>query len=251
MGKFLTVSVVIPTINETDSLRENVEIILNTCSHTDLEEIFIVVCERTTPECLSVIDSLKALGSDVNIRLYHQINPGLGPALHESMQRVTGSHVVNIAADLDTDAYAVKNMIKVAKEDPDAIILASRWKKGGGFVGYGKVYKVLNYIFQKMLQILFFTKATDLTYGFRLAPVDKVLSVTWESKGFPIGTETNLKMLRMGYKIVEVPAVWRVRKQGVSQNSLLIRLKYVFSVFKVRFASIDSIKSDSGRERID
>ena len=38
-------------------------------------------------------------------------------------------------------------MIKAAIENPDSIILASRWIKGGGFVGYVWIYKILNYIF--------------------------------------------------------------------------------------------------------
>lgn len=250
MDKFSSVSVVIPAINETDSLRENVEILLKTCDHSDLEEIFIVICDRTTSECLSVINSLMELDCDVPIKLYRQVRPGLGPALYESISMVSGGHVVNIAADLDTDPHVVKDMIKVAKDYPDAIILASRWMKGGGFVGYGKIYKFLNYIFQKMLQVLFLTKATDLTYGFRFAPVDKTLSVKWESKGFSAGVETNLKYLRMGYKFIEVPAVWRVRDQGDSQNSFLTKLKYIKTVCTVRFASIESIKSDSKKEKV-
>ena len=251
MGKFSSVSVVIPAIDETDSLRESIEIILKTCDQNDLKEIFIVVCERTTLECLRVIDNFVASESVVPIRLYSQARPGLGSALHESMLRVAGSHVVNIAADLDTDPFVIKDMIKVAKEHPEAIILASRWIKGGGFVGYGFVNKVLNHIFNMMLQILFFTKVNDLTYGFRFAPVDKTLSVKWESAGFSIGMETNLKMLRLGYKIVEVPALWRVREQGDSQNSFFTKLKYIITVFKVRFASKESIKDYSYAEKVD
>lgn len=248
LDKFESVSVVIPAINETDSLRENISVILNTCDHKDLEEILIVVCERTTPECLSVIDSICAYGNDVPVRLYTQIQPGLGCALHEAMQQVKGSHVVNMAADLDTDPLVITEMIRIAKTRPDAVILASRWVNGGGFIGYGRMYKLLNYIFNKMLQILFLSKVSDLTYGFRFAPVDKTLSVKWESTGFSIGMETNLRMLRLGYEIIETPAVWRVREQGDSHNSFLTKLKYIRTVFNIRFASRDSNKSTDARE---
>jgi hypothetical protein len=240
LAKFESVSVVIPAIDETDSLKESVEIILGTCDHKDINEIFFVVCERTTPACLSVINSICTAKNDIPVRLYTQIQPGLGCALHESMQRVTGSHVVNIAADLDTDPHVIKDMIRIAKKYPDAVILASRWIKGGGFSGYGCINKILNYLFNKMLQLLFFTKVTDLTYGYRFAPVDKTLSVKWESRGFSIGMETNLRMLRLGYKIIEVPAIWRLRKQGDSQNSFFIKAKYIGMVLKVRFASKSS-----------
>ncbi|HOU10276.1 MAG TPA: glycosyltransferase [Clostridiales bacterium] len=248
MKTFKAVSIVVPAIDETDSLRESVEIILSTCAHEDLAEFFFAVCERTTPDCLSIINSYISGDCGVPCRLYYQKGPGLGSALHEAMQRVRGSHVVNIAADMDTDPRVVKDMIAVAKEHPDAIILASRWVRGGGFDGYGRVNKALNFIFNKMLQVLFWTKVKDLTYGYRFAPVDKTLSVKWESTGFSIGMETNLRMLRLGYPIIEVPAMWRVRKQGDSQNSFFTKCKYINTVLKVRFARKDSNKSAEPRE---
>lgn len=248
MDTFKAVSIVVPSIDETDSLRESVEIILHTCAHEDLAEFFFAVCERTTPDCLRVINRYIETPGDVPFRLYYQTGPGLGSALHEAMQRVCGSHVVNIAADMDTDPRVVKDMIAVAKEKPDAVILASRWVKGGGFAGYGRVNQALNLLFNKMLQVLFLTKVKDLTYGYRFAPVDKTLSVKWESTGFSIGMETNLRMVRLGYEIIEVPAMWRVREQGSSQNSFFTKCKYINTVLKVRFARKDSNKSNTSRE---
>lgn len=243
MDVFSTVSVVIPAINETDSLKKGVDMILRLCAPVDLEEIFIVVCERTTPECLRVIAELKNQPQEVPIKLYKQKEPGLGRALCESLGQVTGSHVTYMSADLDTDPHVLATMIKTAKRHPDAIILGSRWIEGGGFIGYGRINKMLNYIFNRMLQLLFFTKVTDLTYGYRFAPMDKTLSIKWESKGFSIGTETNLKMVRLGYKFIEVPAVWQVRKEGESQNSFFTKLKYIKTVLKVRFARLSTLKN--------
>lgn len=249
MNKFKSVSVVIPTIDETDSLRESIKIILDTCELKDLNEIFIVVCERTTPECLRAINDMCELVTEVPVTLYHQILPGLGSALYEAMQQVKGSHVVNIAADMDTNPHVVKEMIAVAKKHPEAVILASRWIKGGGFIGYGRINKICNFIFNKMLQILFFSGVKDLTYGYRFAPVDKTLSVKWESKGFPIGMETNLRMVRLSYKIIEVPAVWRVREQGDSQNSFFKKFKYIKVVLKVRFSRLSTNKNPDYYEK--
>lgn len=249
MNVFSSVSVVLPATDETDSLRESVEIILQTCGHEDICEIFVVVCERTTPECLAVINGLCESVAEIPVRLYHQISPGLGSALYEAMQRVKGSHVVNMAADMDTDPHVIKEMIAIAKKNPEAVILASRWIKGGGFIGYGHTQKILNFVFNKILQTLFFTGVKDLTYGYRFAPVDKTLSVKWESKGFPIGLETNLKMLRLGYEIIEIPAIWRRREQGESQNSFFIKLKYIKTVLKVRFARLATIKNPDYAEK--
>ncbi len=253
MEEFLSVSVIIPAVNETESLRENVETVMRTCAREDLEEILFVVCEKTTPECLKTIGGLMNAGAGLPMTLCRQKRPGIGPAIRESLDRVKAAHAVYLAADTDTDAAVVSAMIEAAKRRPAAIICASRWLKGGGFEGYGRGRVVLNYLFQKMLQVLFFTRLTDLTYGYRLFPVKTLLSVTWEDDSFSFGMETSLKCLRLGCEFCEVPAVWRARCQGKSQNSPTAKLKYIGTVLKVRFARADSfvntVDGKAGKQR--
>lgn len=251
MSEFRSLSVIIPAINETDSLREVVRIILATCNHKDLEEFFIVVCDKTTDECLDVIRDLSISGSEIPVRIHKQIRPMLGGAVHDAIEMVKAKHAVYVTADLDTDPAVVKNMINIAKRYPDATVAASRWLTGGGFIGYGHFSKLLNYLFQKWLQVFFFTDLTDITYGFRLFPVWAMLSITWDTHDFPFGVETYLKGLRLGYQFIEVPAVWRVRKQGDSQNSFLKKLKYIRTVLSVRFACKDSIKDQRYAEKVE
>lgn len=212
--------------------------------------MIFVVCERTSPETLAVIQSLREQIDSVRVVLYSQQNPGLGSALYEAVCICKGRHVVWASSDANTDCTVIGEMIRVAKEHPEAIVFGSRWMKGGGFEGYGGFSKFLNLVFQKLLQLLYCTKVKDLTYGYRMGPIDKLLSVTWESKGFPIGTETNLKFLRMGYEIIEIPAVWREREQGDSQNSFMTKLKYIPVVLKIRFAPLRSLKSDGTGKKI-
>jgi len=55
----------------------------------------------------------------------------LGGAVRDAIELVKAKHAVYVTADLDTDPNVVKDMIKVAKEYPDATIAASRWRLGG------------------------------------------------------------------------------------------------------------------------
>lgn len=244
MIDFNAVSVIIPAIDETVSLYETVNILLNTCDHNDIEEILIIICDKTTKECLNTIQLIISESQDVPVVLYKQSRPGISSVLFESLKMAKGSHALHIAADMDTDPYVANSMIKAAKKNPEAMVIASRWIEGGGFVGYGKSYKTLNCLFQRMLQVLYRTKVTDLTYGYRLFPVDMLLSITWDNERFPLVLEHNLKVLRLGFTFVEVPAVWRARKEGKSRNSLKVKLGYLKPVFKVRFSRKEKLKSD-------
>ncbi len=248
MKRFENLSIIIATIDETDSLRKTVEILTQTCNRRDIKEIIVVVCEKTTAECMSVVGTLQNIAQNIPIRLYTQKEPGLGSALNEAFDLVKGSHLVYLGADMDTDPFLVSVMVEKAKENPDAIILASRWLKGGGFEGYGAINRLLNFVFQKLVQVIYCTKVSDLTYGYRIIPEDKLHSIVLECRSPAIGLESNLKFIRLKYRFVEVPTLWRARSQGKAQTTFFMKLKYTITVIKVRFATVESFKNKPKRE---
>ena len=237
-------SIIIPVLNESVSLIETVKVVLATCNKDDLAEIIIVVAQSANTDCLAAVEEVCGLDKDINFITFAQKEPGFGKAALEALKKITGNHLVGLAADGDTDPYLVHKMIEVSKKKPQAIILASRWMKGGGFEGYGVFEKFLNKIFNLMLQILFWTKMSDLTYGYRLVPMNLLHSVKIDSPGLSLGFETNLRMLRLGYEFEQIPAVWRVRKEGESSNSFFNKVGYLKYVFKIRFSKKDSNLAD-------
>ena len=52
MNDFKNVSILLPTLNETFSFKQTVEIILRECNLQDICEIIAIVCERTEKESL-------------------------------------------------------------------------------------------------------------------------------------------------------------------------------------------------------
>lgn len=241
MKEFTSVSLIIPALNETYLFRQTVEIMLGTCAKSDIEELIIVLCDRTTEECVETAELIKQDYKDYPIRIYYQKKPFFGNALQEALHLAKGSHVVTAAADMDMDPNAVSKFIEESKKSPESIIAASRWMPGGGFHGYKKFMLALNYIFQKMLDVLFLTKLTDMTYGFRLYPADLVKSVNWEEAKHPFALETCLKPLRLGVDFIEVPATWNVRTEGTSEISFFKYFRYFKTVFHVRFMKKDDI----------
>jgi GT2 family glycosyltransferase len=81
-----------------------------------------------------------------------QQRPFLGGACMDAVDKATGSHLILMASDLETDPYQVKTMIALARKYPDRIVLNSRWIRGGRFIGYEKTKLVMNFFFQKFLQ---------------------------------------------------------------------------------------------------
>ena len=83
--KFESVTVILPVINETTSLQQTVEIILRD-ARDRIQELLIVVCQRTTPEAMAVVTRLqKDLGDLVVV--HTQRLPFLGGAIREGFDR--------------------------------------------------------------------------------------------------------------------------------------------------------------------
>lgn len=245
MEKFTGATIIITALNETDSLKKAVEIVLDTCHHDDLEEILLTLAKISTKECIETAETLAKMNIDVPIKLFFQTKPYIGGAFMDAFMEATGSHVVMLAADMDTDPNAVHLLIEKSKQFPDRVITANRWKKGGGFVGYSKVKKVCNYIFNRVFAVFYLTTLTDMTYGYRLLPTKLVKSINWEEYKHPFYLETALKPLRLGKKFIQIPAVWRQSEDGKSVNSFFDSFKYFKPIFHNRFISKDKILKEN------
>jgi len=235
----MDVSVILPVINETYSLYKTVEVIQESSSKY-IKEYIIVICKFTSKESLNVIETL---GKDFPnlIRVHKQKLPYLGGALREAFELVKGSHLILMASDLETDPDLVSLFISEELKMKNGIVTASRWIRGGSFLGYSKMKLVLNFLFQKLLSIIYFSKLTDMTYAYRIMPTKLMQNIKWEELRHPFLLETLLKPLVLGIKIKEIPAKWEARSEGESQNTLIRTFEYLRIAFKTRLYRKDDI----------
>jgi glycosyltransferase involved in cell wall biosynthesis len=241
MNQFSSVSIILPAINETYSLQETVNIITNTCRPEDIREFFIVLCDKSTLECITTAEAIRDSIKDIDVIIYYQQRPFIGSAIQEAFELVRGSHVVMMSTDLETDPYIIRQFIDLERHCPDGIVTASRWIKGGRFVGYSGIKYALNFIFQKVLSLIFLTRCSDLTYAYRIFPTDLVRSIRWEETRHPFFLETALKPLRLGVRFTEIPAKWEARCEGESQNTFFANFAYFRTEFRIRFMKKENI----------
>ncbi len=228
----MNVSVILPVVNETYSLYKTVEIIQESSSKY-IKEYIIVICKFTSKESLTIIDTLRKDYPDLII-LHKQKLPYLGGALREAFELVKASHLILMASDLETDPHLVSSLINEELNMKNGIVTASRWIKGGSFLGYSKMKLVLNFIFQKILSLIYFSKLTDMTYAYRIMPTKLIQNIKWEELRHPFLLETLLKPLVLGVKIKEIPAKWEARSEGESQNTFIRTFEYLRIAFKTR-----------------
>ena len=234
--KYINLSIILPAMDETYSLSQTVDTIMGTCKRKDLAEIIIVVCDRSTKECVQTAEEIKQkYYQEIPVIVHFQKKPFVGGAVQEGMDMAKGSHVVLMSSDLETDPHLIKEFIRLEKQNPDKIVTATRWKKGGGFKGYNKIKLIANGIFQRMIAVMFMVNLSDITYAYRIFPKELMLSIKWEESKHPFFLETALKPIRLGVKFIEIPVKWQARTEGVSQNSFWANFKYFKTAWHVRF----------------
>lgn len=239
---YKNVTILLPAMDETYSLRKTVETILHTCRRKDLCEIIFLLCDRTTEESRETANKLiEDYGKYIPISIHEQDLPGVGGAIREGIELAKGSHVVMMSSDLETDPNVIRVFIAAAKKYPNRIITASRWRKGGGFENYNKVKLVCNLIFERSIGMFYGVGLSDLTYAYRMFPTDLMQSIEWEELKHPFFLETALKPLRLGVKFIEVPGHWSARTEGESQNDFFANFKYFKTAFHNRFINEEEI----------
>ena len=234
--EFRNVTILLPAMDETYSLRETVDTIVRTCNTKDIAEFILLLCDRTSAESRAVANQLVDEYSDqVSIYIHDQKLPFVGGAIREGFELAKGSHVVLMSSDLETDPNVIQKFIEMSKRYPNRIITATRWSHGGGFERYNKVKLVCNLIFERVIGLFYFSTLSDLTYAFRIFPTKLMQSIEWEELKHPFFLETALKPLRLGVKFIEIPAHWTARTEGVSQNSFFANFKYFKTAWHNRF----------------
>jgi glycosyltransferase involved in cell wall biosynthesis len=216
---FTGATIVVPTLNESDSLRrvfDQVRLHLG----QGVEAIIVVVCEKTHPETLAICRFYEALFAGA-LRIHWQRQPGLGMALREAFATTQSSHVMVVYSDGEADPGTIPVLLERARDQPNSIISASRWIEPGLFENGGMAKRTLNLLAQRITAFAYKSDLTDFTFGYRIYPTWLVRRISWEEHNHAFVYESVLKPIRLGVKIVEVPTRWRLRDQGISSWPLL------------------------------
>jgi glycosyltransferase involved in cell wall biosynthesis len=229
-----TVSIIMPVMDETTSLRETVEIVMNE-NGPAIHEIICLTSKFSSPDALAVCHELAGRWPGT-VLVREQVRPYLGGALQDAYAWASGSHILLMASDLETPPHAAKDLIAEARKGWD-IVATTRWRGGGGFRGYNPVKYVLNWVFQKVIGALYHTNLTDLTFGYRIYRTEVLRNHEWTEFRHPFLLECLLRPLKRGATATEIPVFWEPRREGESHNSFWRNFLYFRIALKLRLGA--------------
>ncbi|MCX6790669.1 MAG: glycosyltransferase [Candidatus Gribaldobacteria bacterium] len=234
-------SVVVTVYKETFSITETVERILAK-NRGYILEIILLTASKAPLETLSVCESVCGKYPKIVRQVRQKENPGVGLAIREGYQVALGNYIGIMSADLETEPEAVDRMVQKIEATGCDGVVANRWMRGGGFFKYSPVKLVLNWGFQQIFKVLYWTKISDLSYGFKIMKAEVIKRIKWEGIFHEIFIETTIKPIKLGYRLEQVPSIWVGRSEGESVNVFLKNFIYVKWALKVLFSKKKELK---------
>lgn len=199
-----TVSVVIPTLNEAANLPYVLPRI-----PLWVDEVILV--DGNSKD--STVDIAQQLIPD--IRVVMQTTRGKGNALREGFAAATGDIIVMLDADGSMAPEEIPAYVGALISGYD-FAKGSRFLQGGGTDDMGMDRYLGNLGFTVLVRMLFGGYYSDLCYGYCAFWKRVLPQLNLQADGFEIETEMNIRALKSGLKVTEVPSFEHPRIHGAS-----------------------------------
>ena len=201
-----TLSVLIPALNEA----ENLKFVLPRIPKW-VHEVILIDDHCTD----NTVEVARELMPEVIVVANHRA-PGKGNALKTGAEAATGDMLVQVDADGSEAPEEIHAFVGALLTGAD-YAKGSRFIEGGGTSDMPALRKWGNWALVALVRMLFRgTKFTDLCYGYN-AYWARVAPVLLDADGFEIETVMNLRAIRAGLRISEVPSFETERIHGVGK----------------------------------
>ncbi|MCW2967158.1 MAG: Dolichyl-phosphate beta-D-mannosyltransferase [Solirubrobacteraceae bacterium] len=231
--------IVLPTFDEAENLAAIVAAILPVLREAAGRDGFrVLVVDDDSPDGTGAIaDELAAAEPELEV-LHRSVREGLGPAYLAGFARALAggaTHVVEMDADFSHEPQDLPRLLAAAR-DAD-LVLGSRYVEGGVVADWGITRRLISRWGSAYARRVLGLEVQDLTGGFkcfRREVLEAIDLATVRSHGYAFQVELTYRTVRAGFRVLEVPIVFRDRRLGRSKMSWRIAAEAMLLVPRLR-----------------
>ncbi|MFF4226819.1 glycosyltransferase family 2 protein [Streptomyces sp. L500] len=198
------VSVVIPAMNEA----ENLPYVFKTLP--DWIHEVVLVDGNSTDDTVRVARDLHP-----GVKVVEQLGKGKGDALITGFAACTGEIIVMVDADGSADGGEIVSYVSALVGGAD-FAKGSRFANGGGTDDMTLIRKLGNRVLTSMVNHKFGARYTDLCYGYNAFWKRCLDEIALDCAGFEVETLMNIRVVKAGLRVQEIPSHEFVRIHGTS-----------------------------------
>ena len=227
---------ILPTYNEAVNIEPFVHAVLPELAEAAPEHRILIVDDNSPDGTGRIADSLAQQLDAVEV-LHRPGKQGLGVAYLAGFR-----HALDRGADLliemDSDfSHSPGDLPRLIREDAD-LVLGSRYVPGGGVENWGLFRRALSRGGSLYARAILGVPIRDLTGGykcFRRATLEGIDYADTHADGYGFQIELTYRAYRAGYRVKEIPIVFRDREEGTSKMTARIALEAIWKVPALRF----------------
>ncbi len=228
--------VIIPTYNE----RENIESAVLGLLELGLPDVSILIIDDSSPDGTARVAEALAVAHPDKVRVINRAAKyGIGSAYLEGF-RFAMANGFEAACEMDADGShdpsALPRLLAAIEHGAD-VAIGSRRVGGGGVTGWGPHRHLMSLGATEFSRWMLGMKTKDITSGFRCyrkAVIEQLLRLPIASSGYAFQEETLYYCEKFGFRIIEIPIVFRDRVRGVSKLSCREVPAFFRTIFRLR-----------------
>ena len=213
---------VLPTYDEAPNVEAIVEAILAKMPASSR----VLIVDDNSPDGTGEIADRLAAGNEQIEVLRRPRKEGLGPAYVAGFRRALESGaglVLEMDADFSHDPAYLPRLLEAAERAD--LVIGSRYVPGGGVSDWSGLRQAISRGGSAYARLALNVRVRDLTGGFKCFRREVLEAIdldSLESRGYAFQVETTYRAIELGFRVVEVPIVFRDRAAGSSKMGGMI-----------------------------
>jgi len=231
---------VLPTYDEAENLDAIVRAAVRSLAAASPEGHGVLVVDDNSPDGTGEIADSLARELDTVRVLHRPVKQGLGAAYLAGFVEVLSlgaGYVIEMDADFSHDPADLVRLLAEARAGAD-LVLGSRYVDGGAVSGWTWPRRLISRGGSAYARAVLGLSVRDVTAGmkcFRRRTLELIDLPSVRSRGYAFQVELTYRAVRAGFRVVEVPIVFRDRQRGKSKMSWRIAVEAMWLVPRLRF----------------
>jgi dolichol-phosphate mannosyltransferase len=231
---------ILPTYNEAENVAAIVAAAGEVLARAAPDGFRILIVDDGSPDGTGQLAEELAAEHDWVAVLHRTEKAGIGPAYLAGFRHALeagAGYVMEMDSDFSHDPADLARLLAAVYDGAD-LALGSRYVPGGGVRNWGLLRRVISEGGSTYARIVLGLKVKDLTGGFKCFRREVLETIHLESvrsRGYAFQVELTYRAVQAGFRVVEVPIVFRDRERGQSKMSWRIAAEAMWLVPLLRF----------------
>jgi dolichol-phosphate mannosyltransferase len=226
---------ILPTYNEAENIEAIAAAAGEVLAAATPEGFRVLVVDDGSPDGTGRIAERLAGEHDWMRVLHRTEKNGIGPAYLAGFRHALdhgAGYVMEMDSDFSHDPADLARLLQAVRDGAD-LALGSRYVPGGGVTDWGLLRRFISEGGSTYARLVLGLRVRDLTGGFKCFRREVLEAIHFDgvrSQGYAFQVELTYRAARAGFRIVEVPIVFKDRALGQSKMSWRIAAEAMWLV---------------------